>query len=407
MAHVETEELDSIVLITLITLIIYKLSGKEFQIQAEVSNGVVVSLEGDSALRAKVFDAFAKGDADFPAEAAWFLDGIDFVELTPNQENSTVYQYQMIFPQVEIHEDLFGWVKNYHAGEGFGSHQMADVDQHWGLEEFKKLKGASEIVVGRWSDPVTLRVGLYLANTPEQRSVIANFITKVSVCLIASDKTYLDAILKICASDKLPINSLKTCPSAYTPDVRYDTTLWHLLLESRKRLNYEESLRIMQTLFERRGLDFSQRGWSWAKKQTISAAELCFYEWCSIASGRRQLWAHPTGPRLYLLAACLYVPQAAVTTSHCRATQGAKQIKHLMDKEQLFWKKSGLLQCLFGDLGLLNGYPCRLDNGVVFEPAKDFPPKVFLESVDVPGVMSHLEQEFMPSAGTHCCSALA
>jgi hypothetical protein len=161
---------------------------------------------------------------------------------------------------------------------------------------------------------------------------------------------YLSAVLAIFTSSKFTaVNSLK---ETYK-DNEYDTTLWHLLLAKTKRWNYPEFSNVFHCLLSRRDLDLTKSGWAWSQGDTISAAELCFFEWCEIVgkAPKRQLWVDATIPRLCLLSACLHVQETGSGSSDAYWYQ---QLNLWIDKERRVLKQNNVLKKhLLQDLELM------------------------------------------------------
>jgi len=321
-----------------IPLSIHKLSGRtcaevqatdRWALRGEIFGSTV---ECDPALRAEIFDSMLKCDADFPFHASWFLELIKF---TPICSQGSSAMCTVVFPSAEIDHSRNGWEWNR---------------SQWNRVEQPNVQEEENIVIGRWSDPGTLLVGFYLASTLEQQTSLAKCISKLT-CTSLSD--YFPAVATIFSSPRFTVvNCLKGF--AYK-GVEHDTTLWHLLLENRKWWNYTAFTKIFQVLLSREDLDFSHSGWSWAKGDTVSAAELCFFEWCGVASqaANRQLWVDPATLRLCLLSICLHVQRKHATPKDI-IVQAAKQLNDLIANERLFVKKQKVLKKqLLQDMELL------------------------------------------------------
>lgn len=293
--------------------------------------------EAHQQLRGSIFDAMGRQDSDFPTGAQWFLDKI---QLTPIEDHGWSATCTIVFPPLRIDHSRYGWFTDEHGVGPVVLDQRGD-GQGWDDEE------DSSIIVGQWSDPGTFRVGFYLASSSEQQTSLARCITKLSTSYLCRHD-YLCATKSILGSPRFSVvNCLKDLP---WNGAEYDTTLWHLLLDKSKHwsdLGFQE---IIMALLSRTDLDFSHCGWSWAKRRTVSSAELCFYEWCALASGVKQLWIDAGPPRLYLLAICLF-PNPRDSGRRGAVERVVEQVTTLMDKEELFAKKSKKLRKeMLGDL---------------------------------------------------------
>merc|ERR1740122_617898 len=313
---------------TRMILSVHKMSGQKC---AELS--IKCAELPDIDLRRQIFNAMAANDPAFPGHVCWFLPQIMFTPIeVENQSSAPTGTCTIVFPALDVNDNAIGWNK-FSVNGCNGAYVMPDD---------------KKIIVGGWSDADTLLVGFYLASSQEQHASLARIIAKSGVSDMA-EPAYLSAAETIFTSPRFTaVNQLKETYKG----VEYDTTLWHLLLAKFKRWNYPGLSKLFLCLLSRDDLDLSQIGWSWTSGGTISAAELCFIEWCAIAEKdpKRQLWVDSTTPRLCLLSACLHVQKKCSGA----AAQMFHQLQAFMDKKRRTGKRKGLLRkFMLRDLELL------------------------------------------------------
>jgi hypothetical protein len=283
-------------------------------------------------LHSEIFAVIHANDADFPIEVQWFLDAI---HITPIVEADGRASCTVIYPVITFE----------------GGEDEYIIGRRWRDDEEQHANGQA-VIVGRWSDPGSLRVGLYLSSSIPQKSCIALNVTRLSVCMLEYSESALNHVLTILRSPKLSVvNHLQQDYRGHP----YDTTLLHMILEKPK-WNYAAQVRILDTLMSRSDADFSSMGWSSAMRQTVSGRELSFYEWQRFADGSHQrhvkprLWVEPSDLRLHLLAISIHITGGG---SNISADAIVSTLISLSEGNRMFHKK-GRLRCrLLQDLGRL------------------------------------------------------
>jgi len=303
-------------------------------------------------LRQHAFQAIYDVDIDFPIGVQWFLDA---TTVTPIVETEGYACCNVVFPSLEFecgmkmstYEDWRSDDEYYYPPPP--PPDMFKVDDAYS-SYLERPHPERQIIIGRWSDPGSLHVALYLANSVQQKECIALNLSQLSVCMLEYNQRALNHVLTMLRSPKLSI--VNRFDEEYKGNV-YDTSLIHMLLRKPK-WDYSALVSMLGALMSRSDIDFSCEGWSSTMRRMVSGHALCFNEWQMITgkSRLRRMWTDPKQVRLHLLAISTHIPysQGGIRT---KTDVIVARLLTLVEGERRFQKHGDLRRCLLEDMGHL------------------------------------------------------